>query len=105
MPRWCRQVGRPTARGGGNTEKTKSFVTWAQGYAETQGLYAFMSVRWPKYAGDYPLGEEISRRTIAEGLYDNRLHPESQVGLPCLYFKLRAAMSGVVFKLCSEGIK
>ena len=64
-----------------------------------------MSVRWPKYAGDYPLDEEISRRTIAEGLYDILLHPEIQLNLPFVYFKLRAAMHGVIFKLSAKGIK
>jgi hypothetical protein len=49
-----------------------------------------MSVRWPKYGGDYPLDEEISPRTIAEGLYDIPMHPESKLGLPCSYFNLRA---------------
>ena len=64
-----------------------------------------MSIRWPKYVGDYALDEEISRRTIAEGLRDILLHLEIQLGLPFVYFKLRVAMNGVVFKLFSEGIK
>ncbi len=62
-----------------------------------------MSARWPKYAGDYPLDEEISRRTIAEGMSDILLHPGIQLGLPFVYFKLRAAMNGVVFKLSAKG--
>ena len=62
-----------------------------------------MSIRWPKYAGDYPLDEEISRRAIAEGLYDLLLHPEPKLGPPFVYFQLRAAMNGVVFKLSAKG--
>ena len=64
-----------------------------------------MSIRWPKYAGDYALDEEISKRTIAEGLYDILLHPEIQLGLSCLYFKLRAAVNGVVFKFSATPIR
>ena len=94
--------GREIHRTGERTEKG-TFVAWAQEYVETPGLSAFMSARWPKYVGDYPLDEEISRRTIAEGLCDILLHIETQVGLPLLYFQLRVAMNSVVFKLSAKG--
>ena len=59
--------GRVIRRTGPREEKG-TFLTWAKEYAETLGFCSFLSIRWPKYAGDYPLDEEISRRTIAEGL-------------------------------------
>ena len=59
-----------------------------------------MSIRWPKYAGDYPLDEEISRRTIAEGLYDILLHPETHLGLPVAGCDERCGIQAF-----SEGIK
>ena len=73
--------GRVIKRTGPREEKG-TFLTWAKEYAETPGFCSFLSIRWPKYAGDYPLDEEISRRTIAEGLYDILEHPMTQLGLP-----------------------
>ena len=96
--------GRVIRRTGPREEKG-TFLTWAKEYVETLGFCSFLSIRWPKYAGDYPLGEEISRRTIAEGLYDILENPMTQLGLPFVYFKLRAAMNGVVFKLSSKGTR
>ena len=90
--------GRVIRRTGPREEKG-TFPTWAKEYAETPGVCSFLSIRWPKYAGDYPLDEEISKWTIAEGLYDILENPMAQLSLPFVYFKLRVAMNGVVFKL------
>ena len=84
--------GRVIKRTGPREEKG-TFLTWAKEYAETPGFCSFLSIRWPKYAGDYPLDEEISRRTIAEGLYDILENPMTQLGLPFLYFKLRVVVN------------
>ena len=66
---------------GGKNRKKGTFVAWAQEYSETPALSAFISVRWPKYVGDYPLDEEISLRTIAGGLFDILMHLEIKLGL------------------------
>ena len=62
-----------------------------------------MSIRWPEYAGDCSRYDEISTLTVNEGLLDVVEHFEEQLGLPLVYFKLRVAMSGVVFKLAAKG--
>ena len=50
VPGWCRKDGRSTARG--TEHKKGTFVAGAEEYAETLWLSAFMSIRWPKHAGD-----------------------------------------------------
>ena len=59
-------------------------------------------MRWPKYAGDHERDERTPNRTINEGLYEVHEHREEKFGLPFLYFKLRAAMGGVVYNLSSR---
>jgi hypothetical protein len=65
-----------------------TFVAWANGYVETATLSALRYIQWPKYAGDYERDDDISTRTINEGLFEVLDQPREQFRLLFLYFKM-----------------
>ena len=71
---------------------------------ETGEITCFSHMQWPKYGGDYPKDEVIWERSVKEGIFDLLHDQNKQWGSP-LYFHLKAALHGVVFKLRSQEVR